>query len=161
MDMTLLALPAIGGLVLFALLAVAVVAGLAHERAKKQMEHQERMKALELGQMLPDAALARARADAARSRTAGVVAFLGLLVPAGTALAVTYMVSQSSQRFHSDLLGGIWLGCGIIALLSILGSLRVLRRGRLETVEEEPRPVHSERWPPHKPAAPGQPGSPN
>src|SRR5579884_379054 len=68
---------------------------------RRQLEHTERLKALEAGFPLPDADLAYARADVVR---AGVAAAIGIAVPVvtiGGAVAATAMVlSMAGPELH-------------------------------------------------------------
>jgi hypothetical protein len=114
-----------GGVLLFALLAL--ILGLRHERAKKQLTHLERIKALEMGQPLPDAAVARAHAESSRAYLCGAVGIIVPLTMAAAAVGGTWLVFQQYELpLQFPLLCTIWGVCGVAALVAATSSLGVL-----------------------------------
>src|SRR5438477_10054631 len=85
----------IGSLAVFAFLSFAVWIDYRKKKDERDAAHQERMKALELGFVPPDAEIERARAYASAAWAAGVI---GLVIPvvvvaltlAGTIVAVVH-----------------------------------------------------------------------
>src|SRR5262249_41703308 len=71
---------------------------LKHERElqQRQMEHAERLKALELGLPLPDAEVARANADRSRYWAAGLVGVLVPLFMTGAAAGTTAIILEQT-----------------------------------------------------------------
>jgi hypothetical protein len=130
--------------------AVAFFAGMAfivylENRRKMQdrdLAHAERMKALELGLPLPDADIARASAEVSRARAAGAVAILVTLTATGAGLGATALFREYSGNWYGELLAGIWVGCGVVALVAVILSLVALRNRRARTaVTGQPFPV--------------------
>jgi hypothetical protein len=105
---------------------------LAHELdlQKRQMEHTERLKALEAGFPPPEAEIERARAYASAARSAGLI---GLVVPivlvslavAGTIVAV---LRHSPEESIGGPLIAAWSITGVIVLVTILRRLSVIRQ---------------------------------
>jgi hypothetical protein len=115
----------------------------AHER---QLAHAERLKALELGQPLPDAEVARARASAQRAWAAGLTALLVPLGLASTAVGATALVfSMASPQAHVTLLCVIWGVCGVVSLTAVTTALGVMAAGRHKPTEKEPPAEESQR----------------
>jgi hypothetical protein len=83
----------------------------------QEMEHAERMLALEFGQPLPEAYTARIRA----------VGSIGTLVPIGVATAAA-ATTLGIGGDHWVLLGIVWGHCGLVILLTVWLSLLTLRR---------------------------------
>ena len=106
------------------------------EAEKQQLAHAERLRALELGQPLPDAEVARAVADRARARVAGCV---GLLLPlglVGAALATTLQLVEhnpAGSEFAEaglvvpPLLYAVWGVCGFVSLMTVVLSFATMR----------------------------------
>src|SRR6185295_16852127 len=65
---------------------------------ERQLAHTERIKALEVGQPLPDAEVARAHADASRAWAAGLTAVFVPLGLSGVATGATALVFGSADR---------------------------------------------------------------
>lgn len=110
-----------------------------NKRLVRQMEHAERLKALELGQTLPDAELARARVESSRAWAAGL---MGLVVPGsvfGIAAGATALVlAYASPSIHLPLLCVIWGISGLTGLLTVIISLGTIRPAPEETNETPP-----------------------
>jgi hypothetical protein len=130
---------AVAGLAVFfggiALLMLIDGRGKAQER---QFAHAERLKALEVGQPLPDAEVARARAFSQRMWAAGLTA---LFVPLGlgsAAVGATALVfSMASPHTHVTLLCVIWGICGVVSLTAVTTALGVMAAGRLSPTDKE------------------------
>lgn len=117
---------------------------------QRDLEHAERMKALEVGQPLPDSDIARAKADSTR---AGVAGFIGVCVPLFMASAATITtcvtISHSNvpwERSSTALLIVVWIVSGLISLLTVVLSLVALRRRGVgaepdKKFREQPRPA--------------------
>jgi hypothetical protein len=103
------------------------------EAQKRQLEHDLRLKALELGQPLPDADIARANAERSRAAAAGAIGILVPLFMAGaatgsTALVFQYSTDDSSLRI--PLFAIVWGMCGVVSLVAVSLTLTaLLRRG--------------------------------
>jgi hypothetical protein len=97
------------------------------ETQRRQMEHAERLKALERGFPLPDAELASALTERVR---AGVAAGIGITVPAvavGGAVAGTALVlSLARPDDQLPALCVIWACSGVASLVTTVVSLAVL-----------------------------------
>ncbi len=111
---------------------------------RRQLEHTERLKALEAGFPLPDADLAYARADVVR---AGVAAAIGIAVPVvtiGGAVAATAMVlSMAGPELHLPVLCVIWASAGLVSLCTAVISLAAVasrRRAATTTPQAGGRP---------------------
>jgi len=98
---------------------------------ERQLTHAERLKSLEMGQPLPDAEVARARAASQRAWAVGLTATLVPLGLAGTAVATTALVFHAAApRVHVPLLCVIWGICGVVGLVAATTALGVLAAGR-------------------------------
>src|SRR5262245_5907571 len=86
----------LGLLGLFAGIALLVWVNARAEARKRQLEHEERMKALEHGQHLPDAEVARAETDKYRATAAGVIGTFVPLTMAGAAVYGTMLVFENA-----------------------------------------------------------------
>jgi hypothetical protein len=127
----------------------------------RQFAHAERLKALELGQALPDAEVARLKAeseflqaslDATGNRTAGAVA-ASILVPlimAGSAVGGTALVLLFAEaRLHLPLVCTIWGVSGLVSLVTVATAAAVLRRQPVPPptrVPEKPAPFEPRRF---------------
>jgi hypothetical protein len=127
----------------FPALAFVVWMLIKHHAQEQELKHEERLKALELGQTLPDAEIARLRAsneqlsaqvNAVNNRL-GAVTCVALLVPfglVGAAVGGTALVlSQAQPYLHLALICTAWGVCGIVSLASLVPLILVLvqRRG--------------------------------
>lgn len=118
---------------------------------ERQLSHAERLKALETGQTLPDAEVARYNAEASRAWAAGFATLVITVGMGGVAVGATSLVFQFAESgIQVPLLSVIWGVCGLIALVAVclgLGALgqRERREGR------KPRsldvPPHAEQLP--------------
>jgi hypothetical protein len=121
---------ALGVLAFFGGIALIVLVSGKGEVQKRQLEHAERMKALELGRPLPDADIAWAGADRGRAVAAG---FIGTLVPlvligsalGGTAIVFTYTVDSTWRVVLAAIIWGV---CGLVSLVTVVTALGVLAR---------------------------------
>jgi drug/metabolite transporter (DMT)-like permease len=101
-------------------------------RAEKQrFEHEEQMRALELGQVLPHAELARARSDSIRAWAATTV---GVLVPvcmAVTATISTVRIVEPPEYSKSfPILIVIWSLAAAVSLVTVVFSALAIRGRR-------------------------------
>jgi hypothetical protein len=120
----------------------------AHKHEGAKLAHAERLRAIELGQPLPDAEIARANAECSRARAAGTV---GTVVPAialSAAAGISVMILGEPYQgtWHglhpqAHLLIVIWSAAGIVSLAAVLGSLRTLRRAAPARAVLEPIPL--------------------
>jgi hypothetical protein len=109
-----------------------------HERTRKCMEHEERMKALEMGQQLPDVALARTGLAASQARAAGTIGVLVPLSMAGAALGGMFLIfEQGYVAFQFPLLCTLWGICGVVSLVAVATSLGVIASIRARGPEGE------------------------
>jgi hypothetical protein len=129
MDMLALA----GAFGTFAFFAGVALCNWVDQRGKarqRDLEHTERMKALEVGQPLPDAEVARARAESVRSQSAAAVA---ICVPLVMVLAATFTTIVGVTRpegvwSYLPLLIVVWAVTGLVSVITVRLSLVVLRR---------------------------------
>jgi hypothetical protein len=132
--------PAAGLLAFFGGIALCMwVESLAKAKVREQ-EHSERTRALEMGQPLPDA-------DVAKARAAGTVGTLVPLIMVGGAVGATFLVlNWTNPVWHVPLLGTIWIVSGVVCLVTVVASLRTLRHpgGTRNNVGTAPR----EKWAP-------------
>jgi hypothetical protein len=144
----------LGALVFFGAIVLIVWIGSKSEEQKRQLAHAERLRSLELGQPLPDAEVARARAETVRVIFAGVV---GVVVPLGLmgiAIGATAMLTTPSAGTEvvmgavdvQPLCIVIWSITGLVSLVTAILSLVTMQRRRLLPQVPEPSP-----------AVPGQP----
>jgi len=88
---------------------------------ERELAHAERMQALELGQPLPDAEVARARSDASRAWARGLSAAAASLGMAGAAVGATaLLVGRDEPRTLLPLLCVIWGVCGLVGLVALV-----------------------------------------
>jgi hypothetical protein len=101
------------------------------EARERELQHAERMKALEAGYPLPDADLAIARTERIR---AGVAAAIGIAVPVvalGGAVAGTALIlSLAHPGLHLPVLCVLWPCCAAAAMVTAVTSLGTLRSRR-------------------------------
>src|SRR5207249_730619 len=119
-------------LALLALLSGLVLLTLINSRSKakeRELTHAERLRALDLGQPLPDAEVARAKSDASRAWARGLSAAAASLGMAGAAIAATALVLPHTEpRSQLPLLCVIWGVCGLVALTAVSVGLASSRR---------------------------------
>src|SRR5205823_5905816 len=149
---------ALGSLGFFGGIALLVWAGnkgeaekkkLQHERELKQreIEHTERLKALELGQPLPDAEVARAQAERSRFRAAGLVAVLVPLAMGGAAVGSTPIIlNHSWEGNFQGVLYAVWGVCGLVSLATVTNCISVLNRRDKRQPEAEKSARGSDRF---------------
>ena len=108
---------------------------------ERQLAHAERLRALELGQPLPDAEVARARADTSRAWAVALVALLVPLGLAGGAVGATALLLERRSAWDSLMppLATIWGVCGVVSIVVVSLSFGALRR-RKEPRGHEDRP---------------------
>jgi hypothetical protein len=122
--------------------------------AERETVHLERMKALELGQPLPDGEVAWAASDRVRAWMAGLMGILVPLLSAGAAVGATAIVLTLRQ--HSDIpfapesplprvvLPVVWAVWGLVSVVTVTLSIRTLRhRGSPPGRSEAPIPRNS------------------
>jgi hypothetical protein len=97
----------------------------AAERMRRlEMAHAERMKALELGQPLPEVEIARAKATEAKvraeaGRAVGVAVFMALGPVAVLAIAVAataVTLASANPSIHQPVLTVIWVSSAVVSL---------------------------------------------
>jgi hypothetical protein len=107
---------------------------------QRELEHTERMKALELGHTLPDAEVARAQADGSRTTAAALVAtFVSLILMAAASGATALVLYLADPRYQLALLCTIWGVCGLSTFIIVLECLHVMRRRGDRGSKEEPQ----------------------
>ena len=117
-------------------------------RLKLQMEHAERMKALEMGRPLPEVEIAQAKADEARAKmeTSRVVTRIVFtaLAPVGitgiTVGATSIILSLANPALHVALLSVIWACSALVSLGLIASTVIQARRVSLRDLIP-PRPA--------------------
>jgi hypothetical protein len=95
----------IGGLTIG---GIAVILGIRHDRQKRELEHIERMKALEFGRTLPQ--------DAPWLTPTKVGALIGGVVPLGVFVSVG--TATSSAGFHE----GMWVAAAMVGIFSVISG---------------------------------------
>jgi hypothetical protein len=129
--------------------------------AERELAHQERLKALELGQPLPDAEVARLKAEsealqanlnASGNRSAGAVAaciFVPLFM-AGAAVGGTSLVLIfANAGLHLPMVCTIWGVTGLVSLVTVTTTAAALRRQPVAPparVTEKPTPSEPRRF---------------
>jgi hypothetical protein len=78
------------------------------QQRKREMEHIERMKALEFGRTLPQ--------DEPWSSPARIGALIGVVVPLGVFLSVA--IATSAAGFHE----GMWIAAGMVGMASVIAG---------------------------------------
>jgi hypothetical protein len=159
---------ALGSLGFFGGIALLVWAGnkgeaekkkLQHEQDLKQreMEHAERLKALELGQTLPDGEVARAHAERSRFRAAGLVAVLVPLAMGGAAVGSTPIIlNHSWEGSFQGVLYAVWGVCGLVSLVTVVNCISVLNRREKKPADTDRSARSSDRFQ-DKPPSPIRP----
>ena len=118
-----------GLLALFGGLALLLWIDSRSKAKERELAHIERLKALELGQPLPDAEVARHQSEASRAWAAGVAALIVPLGLGGVAIGATSLVfGATDPRFHVPLLSIIWGVCGIVSLVTVSVGLGAIRQ---------------------------------
>jgi hypothetical protein len=128
-----------GGFVFFGGIALVMwidSKGKAHER---ELAHAERLKALETGQTLPDAEVARARAESSRAWAAALTAILVALGMTGAAVGSTAMVFRHTDPAkHLPLVAVVWGVCGLVSLVTVILGLVMVRAREKARAKETP-----------------------
>ena len=127
MDVSLVVLILVGAVIFFAGLAVLIGLASRGKTKRREIEHRERLRQIELGQPLRDATVAKFKA----------LGLIGVGVPVcsmgmGT-LATFFLVGMRSGREYSDrpaLLIVIWVVCGLLALTSVQGVLSRIQNNK-------------------------------
>jgi hypothetical protein len=86
--------------------AIAIILGIRHDRRKREMEHIERMKALEFGRTLPQ--------DEPWLSPAKLAALIGGAVPLGVFVSVG--TATSSSGFHD----GMWIAATLVGTAAVI-----------------------------------------
>src|SRR5438105_3809452 len=120
---------ALGLLALFGGIALLMLIDARGKAKERELTHTERMRALELGQTLPDAEVARARAESSRAWAGGLAAVTVSLGMAGAAVGATAVVLERTELSSQlPLLCVIWGICGVVALVAVSAGLKAARR---------------------------------
>jgi hypothetical protein len=107
------------------------------ERKRMELEHIERMKALEAGQpFLDPGEIAKARSAI---RAAGTIGVLVPLAVIGAAVGVTAMIFSNSWDIERrvEYLGIVWAIAGILSLVTVVMSVGFLSRRSSPTIPSE------------------------
>lgn len=140
----------VGSIIFFGGIALLMWIDQRGKSRQRDLEHAERMKALEVGQPLPDAEIARAKADSTRSAVAGLIGVFVPLFMAGAATITTCVtIAQANipwERSSTSLLIVVWIVSGLISLVTVVLSLVAVRRRdagveRDKKYNEQPRPM--------------------
>jgi hypothetical protein len=107
---------------------------------QRQIEHAERLKALEMGQPLPDGDIAAARAETNRAWAAAAVGFTVPPAMFGLSLGATAIILAMSVPDTSlPVLCVLWAAAGATSIVAVVMSAAgVLRRGRRPEVRGTP-----------------------
>jgi hypothetical protein len=115
----------IGGLSIGAL---AIILGIRHDRRKREMEHIERMRALELGRTLPQ--------DEPWLSPAKLAALFGAVVPLGVFVSVG--TATSSSGYHEEM----WLAATCVGITAVIsGATVACLSGRTRKASDSPAAV--------------------
>jgi hypothetical protein len=105
---------------------------------ERELAHAERMKALELGRSLQDAAVVEAYATSSRAHGAAAIGVLVPIAMAGAAVGGTFILltwGNGGNRLPHICV--VWGVCGVVSLVTVVMSLAILaRRGRLTADED-------------------------
>ena len=151
---------AAGLLALFGGIAILMLIDGRNKAQERKLTHAERLKALEMGQPLPDAEVARARSDASRAWARGLSAAAASLGMAGAAVGATaLLVGRDEPHTLLPLLSVIWGVCGLVALVAVAVGQGAARRrdvpGKRAAPPEQPAELPAtalrEEVPPHSP----------
>ncbi|MBY0527640.1 MAG: hypothetical protein K2R98_29855 [Gemmataceae bacterium] len=116
-----------------------------YESRQRELQHTERMRALESGHPVPDGEIAQASADTNRAWAIGLVALLVPAIMAGAALWGTAMVFNHGENpsIHLPLTCVIWGVSGLVSLVTVATGLGVLacRRKPKRGAEENKSPI--------------------
>jgi hypothetical protein len=140
---------AVGTVAFFACIAFSVWVDYRKKNAERDAIHLERMKALELGYQPLDAEIERAKAYASAAWAAGLI---GLLVPLAVVLLTvggTLLALLTNQKWENltVLLIVAWSIAGVLALVTVMRSLSVIRQLPRPTAETPPRAAVLEKQP--------------
>ncbi len=117
---------------------------------RREIEHTERMKSIELGHNLPDAEVARAQAERARARTAVLTAtlvplFMALAAVGGTVVTLLWI---EASGILIPVLCTLWGVCGVVCIVTVSVTMGTIERTPKhdETAEQhsentDPEPV--------------------
>jgi hypothetical protein len=95
----------------------------------QRQQHEQRLRALELGRELPDAAVARAAASSSRAWAAALVGFFVPLMALGAGVGATALVlAQAAEGIHLALLCTIWGVAGLICIVAVATSLGAMHQ---------------------------------
>ncbi len=115
------------------------------KRKDRELSHQERLKALELGHPLPDIEIARSGTESTRAVMLGII---GLLVPIsviGMAVGATAIVfDQGEESIHLPLNATIWGVAGLVSLVTAINCAAGLISLRKAEPEEKESPKETE-----------------
>ncbi len=99
---------------------------------EKELAHIERLKALELGQTLPNAEVARLKAIGSRAWAVGLTTLFVPLGMAGAAVGATALTFQRAEPgIHLPLMCVVWGICGLVGLIAVCLGLAALRHKEL------------------------------
>jgi len=111
--------------------AYTVQVKLRKETRDRELAHAERMKALELGQPLPDAGALQAEAEMVRTRATAAVGVLVPLCMAASATGGTVLVFHWAEKaIHLPILCVVWGVNGLVSMVAVTYSLTILWRPR-------------------------------
>jgi hypothetical protein len=91
---------------------------------QQRQQHEQRLRALELGRELPDAAVARAEASSSRAWAAAMVGFFVPLLTLGAGVGTTALVlSFAAETIHLPVLCVVWGVAGLVCIVAVTTSL--------------------------------------
>jgi hypothetical protein len=113
---------------------------------EKELNHIERLKALETGQTLPDAEVARARSESSRAWAAALTAIFVSLGMVGVALGATALIfKHAAPAIHLPLVSVVWGICGLVALVAVSVGMKSIRPRERARVRDEHANTFSKR----------------
>lgn len=143
-----------GILAFFGCIAFATWVDYRKKKEDRDTTHAERMRALELGVVLPDAEVAWAAADRSRARGAGAIGVLVPLLSAVGAVVATAVLTTLGPKdesplpfgnfgtpWHARVLLVLWPVWGLVSLVTVVLSLVALRRRGIPRGGDADRPT--------------------
>ncbi len=119
-----------GTVAFFAFCAFAVWADYRKKKDEREAARDERMKALEMGYPPADAEIARVQVDASAVWAAGLIGFLVPLALIGMTGTITIIIVVNRINVDAGFIAGGLTVTGVVSLVAILRSLKVISERR-------------------------------
>jgi hypothetical protein len=131
------------------------------EAEKARLDHEARMRALELGRPLPDLEVARVGMERTRVRAAAVVAWLVPWGAIGAAVGTTAILLDHydlNPSLRAAAIFTVWGVAGILSIVTVNSAARTMRHAGRPPEKKPPRKdeadVEHQEQPPREPPAP-------